>query len=170
MPWQGKLRRDLNRFSCKFGQLPEGGIDFFKYQQQIYNPMNGSGLIKILAVVIVITGVASTWYLINQTVDVNADVFDVNGDSFRFEDLFSAAGIVEVEGYTGAPLENIISAAGIQEPENQTYVIHSSDGYQQTVEWKDMAGGIITEDRRMVLPSLPKKFWVKDVVKIEVVE
>jgi hypothetical protein len=170
MPWQGKPKRDLKRFSCKEGQPPEGGIDFLKYQQQIYNLMKTSGLIKILAVVVVIAGAASTWFLINQTVDVNADVFDVGGNTFRFEDLFSAAEMLEVEEYAGAPLENIITLAGVQEPESHTYVIHSSDSYQQTVEWEDMVGGIITEDRRMVLPGLPKKFWVRDVVKIEVVE
>lgn len=67
-------------------------------------------------------------------------------------------------------LEKIINLSKVSEPEKHRYTIIGEDGYQQTVEWEDIKKGVLNEKRKVTFPHLPKKFWVKNVFKIEVVE
>ena len=63
----------------------------------------------------------------------------------------------------------IINLSGVEQPEKHEYTIIGADGHPQTVEWEDMKKGVLTKERRVIFENLPKKFWVKDVVKIEVI-
>ena len=78
-----------------------------------------------------------------------------------------------MKNYTGALLSDIINMSKIKNPEEHKYTIAGpgKEGglYQKTVEWNDMKNGILTEDKRTIFPNLPRAFWIKDVIKIEVI-
>ncbi len=71
--------------------------------------------------------------------------------------------------YTGVSLSCIINISQVQDPEIHDYAIIALDGYMKTVSWMDMKKGILTNERYVVFSHLPRAYWIKDVLRIEVI-
>ncbi len=130
----------------------------------------------ILAVLLLLVGAASSFHLQQIQKEneplLEGDIITVNGKDMSMVKLFEACTQREVEtvkgNYTGVPLACLINESGVAEPETHDYTIRAADGYEKTVQWDDMLNGIITEDRYTVFPTLPRAYWIHDVVEIEV--
>ena len=100
------------------------------------------------------------------------DYIEINGIKIAAEKIFSSCEKKELkignETYFGISLPCLINMAGIKNPEEHNYKIMASD-YQKTVSWNDISSGILTEEKRAIFPNLPKAFWVRNVIKIEVI-
>lgn len=94
----------------------------------------------------------------------------INKKNFKFPDKFKNIKKTTIKDKTGFILKDIILKVGIKNPENLKYTIIASDNYQKTVSWEDLKKGIITNEKSIVFEYLPKSFWIKDVIKIEVIE
>ena len=75
--------------------------------------------------------------------------------------------------HTGWSLSDIINYTEVASPETLSYKITAADDYNKTVSWTDMQSGILVDagaDGAMTFfPELSKKYWVKEVVSIELV-
>ena len=137
-------------------------------------------VISVIALLLLATGIASSLYLHSQQIN-RGDFITVGNEKIYMDDIFKKCRIVSVEvndkgvmkNYTGALLSDIINMSKIKNPEEHKYTIAGpgKEGglYQKTVEWNDMKNGILTEDKRTIFPNLPRAFWIKDVIKIEVI-
>ena len=101
----------------------------------------------------------------NITNDKNKIMID--GKNYLFPDKFRNIKKTTIEEKNGL-LESIILKTKIKDPEKLKYTIIASDNYQKTVSWDDLNKGIITEERNIIFEHLPKGFWIKDVIKIEI--
>jgi hypothetical protein len=68
----------------------------------------------------------------------------------------------------GIALDDLMLKTGVPNPEQHTYTLKSSDGYEKTVTWENMRNGLLTKDYESIFSDLPKAFRVKDIVTIEV--
>ena len=124
---------------------------------------------------LLLVSIASNLYVGGVENSVSTGCIDVNGAKVCFIELYEKIGTITIhnsvtnESYTGVPLHSIIQFAGVNEPEKHSYTIIGADGYQKTVSWDDMKGGVLIENSRVAFENLPKTFMVKNVVKIEVV-
>ena len=124
---------------------------------------------------LLLVSIASNLYVGGVENSVSTGCIDVNGVKVCFIELYEKIGTITIhnsvtnESYTGVPLHSIIQFAGVNEPEKHSYTIIGADGYQKTVSWDDMKGGVLIENSRVAFENLPKTFMVKNVVKIEVV-
>jgi hypothetical protein len=84
------------------------------------------------------------------------------------EVFFTSARTKTVEKYDGVVLEDVVTSSGVAGPEAYTYTFVGGDGYQKTVKWADLKQGILTRDRMVVFPHLPKMYRVRDVVEVRV--
>ena len=76
----------------------------------------------------------------------------------------------ESNTYEGVSLSDLVNTSGISEPETHNFTIVASDNYSKEVTWDDMMNGILVKDeRKSVFPEKEKKYWIKDIVRIEVV-
>ena len=70
---------------------------------------------------------------------------------------------------TGYSLSDMVNYTGLASPQNHTYKIIASDGFNKTVNWTSMMRGVVIKaDTKTVFPGLAKGYMVKNVVKIEV--
>ena len=92
----------------------------------------------------------------------------IDGKNYLFPDKFRNIKKTTIEEKNGFLLESIILKTKIKDPEKLKYTIIASDNYQKTVSWDDLNKGIITEERNIIFEHLPKGFWIKDVIKIEI--
>lgn len=130
----------------------------------------------ILAILLLSVGFASSVYLkkLEEKSEeiLEGDYIKVNDDNISLNEIFNTCSQKTVTtdkgNFTGTPLSCIINLSNVADPEDHEYAIIGADGYQQTVSWDDMKKGILTEERNTIFPHLPRKFWVKDVVEIEV--
>ncbi|MBN2014819.1 MAG: hypothetical protein JW778_06530 [Candidatus Altiarchaeota archaeon] len=95
-----------------------------------------------------------------------SDEIVVAGGVLSISELSTACGHVEADGHSGIPLDCIVIQAGVDNPEDLSFTLVGSDGYQKTFNWEDMLQGVLTDDGLAVFPHLPKAFWVKDVVEV----
>lgn len=130
-------------------------------------------LVPIFAILILVIGFFSSLYvyafddndkILGEKIAVNDVSFNVislfeNGESRNFEEL----------NESGVALDYIIIVSGVTCPSCNSYRIIGVDGYSQTVTWENMQNGLLTLDKRVIFPDLPKAFNIRDVVKIEVV-
>ena len=97
----------------------------------------------------------------------------VNGENISLDEIFKKCSIIEIEAmgenYSGVSLSCVINLSNVENPQEHEYTIVGADGYAKTVSWDDMKKGILTKERKTIFPHLRKAFWVKDVIKIEVV-
>jgi len=132
-------------------------------------------IVSAVAFFLLATGITSNAYLHLRHIE-KGDYISIGNEKVYIDDIFETCGIMTFEvnekgvmkNYTGALLSDIINMSHIENPQEHKYVIIASDGYQKTVEWKDMMNGIITEEKRIIFPNLPRAFWIRDVIKIEV--
>jgi len=132
--------------------------------------MGKEKIIPILALLVLIIASSSSAYVyINQ---VNKETITINGEEYAIDQLLNMAEtktIETVEGeISGASLEDLVSKVGISCPSCYKYTIIGSDGYQQTVDWGIMKTGVLTDIKKVYFPDTAKKFWVKDIIEIEV--
>ncbi|MCK5636944.1 MAG: hypothetical protein KAH91_05920, partial [Thermoplasmatales archaeon] len=103
---------------------------------------------------------------------IDKETIAINGEEYTIDQLFYIAEektIQTIEGEkTGVSLEDLISKIGIGCPSCYEYTIKAKDGYQQTVEWDIMKTGVLSNIKKVYFPDTPKKFWVGDIVEIEV--
>ena len=123
---------------------------------------------------LLLVSIASNLYVGGVENSISTGCIEVNGARVCFMELYEKIGTITIhnsitnESYTGVPLHSIIQFAGVNEPEKHSYTIIGADGYQKTVSWDDMKGGVLIENSRVAFENLPKTFMVKNVVKIEV--
>jgi len=130
----------------------------------------------VVAFLLIIVGIVSGINLRSQGAKVASteNSIEVDGEIILLDDVFGNLQKETVEvnnvNYSGVRLADIIELANVSEKESQHYVIIGESDYQQTVSWSDISKGILTEEKRVIFPDLPKKFWVKGVIRIEVVK
>ena len=132
--------------------------------------MGKEKIIPILALIILIVAGSSSAYVYISQVD--KETIEINGEEYTIDQLFfigEKKTVITVEGeITGVSLEDLISKVGIACPSCYTYTIIGKDGYQQTVDWDIMKTGVLTNIKKVYFPETAKKFWVSDIVEIEV--
>ena len=132
--------------------------------------MGKEKIIPILALIIlIVAGTSSAYVYISQ---VDKETITINNEEYTIDQLnfIGETKIIQtVEGEkTGISLEDLIEKIGIACPSCYSYTIIGKDGYQQTVEWDIMKTGVLTNIKKVFFPDTPKKFWVGDIVEIEV--
>jgi len=124
--------------------------------------------IIFLAIILVAIGVVSTLYLTLFRGSEKAEGLFIGETEFSLNELFDTLDLIVVEEYQGVSLAELINKAEIQNPEEKKYTVAAEDGYQKTVEWKSMQEGVLTREKRVIFPDLPKQYWMKNIAKIEV--
>lgn len=128
--------------------------------------------IPIIAIfLLLISSITSLYvYAIETKGTVNSNNIIIDDEELTFEYLFSNIKIKNFEqiNLTGIPLNGIINFIDIDCPSCHDYRLIGRDGYSQTVLWKNMQNGLLTEEKRVVFIDLPDAFNIKDIVEIEV--
>ena len=132
--------------------------------------MGKEKIIPILALIIlIVAGTSSAYVYISQ---VDKETIALNGEEYTIDQLNfigETKTVQTVEGeITGISLEDLVLKVGIACPSYYTYTIIGKDGYQQTVDWEIMKTGVLTNIKKVYFPDTSKKFWVGDIVEIEV--
>lgn len=106
---------------------------------------------------------------------VNISTFMVNGWLYTWDQPFDKLDEKIVEdnesnSYEGVPLSDLLNDTGIENPDTHNFTITASDDYSKEFTWDDMMNGILVKDEhKSVFPEKDKKFWIKDIARIEVV-
>jgi hypothetical protein len=133
--------------------------------------MGKEKLIPILALSLVLIGIFSNVYVYASQVD--KETITINDQEYTIDDIFFIADEKTIETSdgekTGASLELLIMKIGIGCPSCHEYTIKARDAYEQTVDWDIMKTGVLSNEDKVFFPDTPKKFWVSDVVEIEVI-
>lgn len=131
-------------------------------------------IIHILAIFVIIIGIISTILVNAYKEEENSNEITIIGKSLDISIIFSNIDEIHIntdDGIKkGIPLDEIISYTGEPCPSCFKYQLIGSDGYKQTVNWDDMKNGIFTINKKAIFPHLAQSFWVKDIIKIEVIE
>jgi hypothetical protein len=126
--------------------------------------------ILFLALCIILIGVFSNVYVYATQID--KETIGINGQEYTIDEIFFIAddkSIETIEGEkTGASLEILIMKIGVGCPSCHEYIIKAKDGYQQTVNWEILKTGVLSMQKKVFFPCTPKKFWVGDIIEIEV--
>jgi hypothetical protein len=121
-------------------------------------------------VALCVLAIASISSIYVYTTQASINTLTINGQHYTIDQLFT---ITKQRTFadlnsSGIALEDLMIQAGVNKPESRTYTIIGSDGYQKTVTWENLGNGLLTRNRTTIFRDLPKAFWVKDVVAIEV--
>jgi len=132
--------------------------------------MGKEKIIPVFAMILLLIGVFSSIYVhANQ---VNKDTININGNEYTIDEIFSLAKTKTIETdegeKTGASLEELMSKVGVSCSSCSIYTFKAKDGYQQTVDYKTLKTGILTENSRVYFPNTAHALWVRDVIEIEV--
>lgn len=130
--------------------------------------MGKDRLLPIFAILIlIISGVFSFYIYATQA---TTNTLQVNGQQYSIDQLFSLAQPRTLNGseYIGIALDDLMVKTGVTIPEQHTYTLRGSDGYEKTVTWENMKNGLLTKESQSIFSDLPKAFRVKNVVTIEV--
>ena len=105
---------------------------------------------------------------------IEGDTITINGKLYTWMQPFDIFTEREMSNDTvtleGVLLSDLLNATEIMDPQNHNFTIEAEDGYSKEVTWNDMLGGILVKEEMMTFfPHLDKKFYIKDVVEIEVV-
>jgi len=130
--------------------------------------MGKDRLLPILALSLLFIASGSSLYV--YATHTTTDMLLINGQSYTIDQLFSLAKpqAFNDSQYTGIALDDLMLKTGVSNPEQHTYTLKGSDGYEKTVTWENMKNGLLTKDRESIFSDLPKAFRVKDIVTIEV--
>jgi hypothetical protein len=111
-----------------------------------------------------------------KIVAVEADTILVNGHLFVWKQPFHIIDDTvtlmdnESNSYEGIYLSDVVNLTGLEDQSSHEYVIKASDLYEKNVTWEDMTKGILVMDEnKSFFPHLESKYWVKDIVEIEVI-
>ncbi len=133
-------------------------------------------IVIIIAIFLLSMGLVSGVYIEKET-DENETIFadgylEVEDSLLTMDNIFSRCTchnhVTNRGNYTGVSLSCVINISNIQDPEIHDYAIIALDGYTKTVSWMDMKEGILTDERYAVFSHLPRAYWIKDVLRIEV--
>ncbi len=128
----------------------------------------GEKIALILAIFLLLVGFVSALSLELKKEKIK-EYIEIDGKKIEISEIFKKCSIIEMHNHSGIKLSCLINFSKINNPENYEYTIIGVDGYQQTVSWGDLNKGILTKEKRVVFENLPKFFWVRNVVKIEVI-
>jgi hypothetical protein len=130
--------------------------------------MGKDRLLPIFALLILLLSSISSIYV--YTTQATIDTLLVNGQYYTIDQLFSLIQprTLNESQYTGIALDDLILKTGVLQPEQHTYTLKGSDGYEKTVTWENMKNGLLTRDSESAFSDLPKAFRVKDIITIEV--
>jgi len=142
--------------------IPARGVKQFLFGESGFNLALGA-----MAIIILIGSFSVLAYTSMNEKDT--DTLTVNGQEYSWDEVFRDFETRKLDGKEGVLLSDLVNDTGLEEPGNHEYRIVGADGYAKTVKWKDMENGIIMEDKECYFPELPKQFYVKDVVEIEVI-
>ena len=120
----------------------------------------------ILAAAVLLIGIGATVY-VNAAKNDSGRIL-INGEEFNPDQLLEIAGKITLDEVSGAPLDGLMVAVGVENPTGRLYTLIGADGYQKTVTWEEMANGIITRERESYFPDLAKAYHVKDIIEIKV--
>ena len=129
--------------------------------------MGKEKFIPIFALIVLLIGSLSSVYV--YATQINSEYIKVNGQDYTIDQLFFIGKKRTFDTYSGIALDDLIVKTGVSNPEKHEYTIIAADGYQKTVKWENMEKGLLTKDGQSIFDGLAKAFWVKDIVKIEVV-
>jgi hypothetical protein len=130
--------------------------------------MGKDRILPIFALLFLLIGSFSSIYV--YTTQATTDTLLVNGQYYTINQLFSLTQprTLNESQYTGIALDDLMLKTGVLKPEQHTYTLKGSDGYEKTVTWENMKNGLLTRDNESVFSDLPKAFHVKDIITIEV--
>jgi hypothetical protein len=130
--------------------------------------MGKDRLLPILALILLFIASSSSLYVYASQTTTGS--VQVNRQHYTIDQLFSLAipRMFNDSQYTGIALDDLMLKTGVSNPEQYTYTLRGSDGYEKTVTWENMRNGLLTKDRESIFYDLPKAFRVKDIVTIEV--
>jgi len=106
---------------------------------------------------------------------IDSKIIEVNGWLYCWDQPFDKLEETsmfddEDTNHTGVLLSDLVNDTGLKDQGNHNYTITAADGYAKTVSWENMTEGLLVkEQRKSVFPDMEKKYWIKDIVKIEVV-
>ena len=124
----------------------------------------------LMAVILLSLGIGSRIYLYVSHPSKEGETILVADEKLFLDRLFKTVKSETRGGYRGVPLEAVIKQAGVKASEQHTYVLSAAGGYQKTVVWEDLRQGLLLREKRVVLPSLPKQYWIKNLARIEVIK
>jgi len=94
---------------------------------------------------------------------VSKQPFDIFADDLVEETVDNAT-------YTGVRPSDLVNHTGLADGSLHNFTIIGSDDYNKTVNWTVMMGGVLVEaDMQIVFPELEAKYWVSDIIEIEVI-
>ena len=131
-------------------------------------------IIPLLAITVLLIATASTVYVhaTQNQQSIDSESIMINDETFTMNTLnqsFTNMTIQTDDGEkTGIALSDILLSTNLDCPTCHSYILISSDGYQQTVNWDDIEQGILTFEKRSYFPHLAHAFWVRDIITIEV--
>ena len=106
---------------------------------------------------------------------VTTPTISVVGTLFTWDqpfDMFDERTVQDNESniYEGVSPSDLVNTSGLNDPGTHNFTIIASDNYSKEVTWDDMMNGILVKDeRKSVFPEKEQKYWIKDIVRIEVV-
>lgn len=136
--------------------------------------MGKEKFIPLLAIIILLIGSSSALYVYASQQSLERaylTAITINDKQYEFDYLFGNVEqrTLEELNFSGAALDGLIERTDVGCPSCHSYNIIGDDGYQKTVSWKNMQSGLLTQDKMVVFPDLPRAFRVKNVVEIEVI-
>jgi len=153
-------------FNIRLSRLDNFYISAFASMPMI--PMGKDRLLPILALILLFIASSSSLYVYaSQT---TSGTVQVNGQQYTMDQLFLLAKprMFNDSQYSGIALDDLILKTGVPNPEQHTFTLKGSDGYEKTVTWENMRNGLLTKDHESIFSDLPNAFRVKDIVTIEV--
>ena len=131
-------------------------------------------IIPLLAITVLLIATASTVYVhaTQNQQSIDSESIMINNQTFTMNTLmqsFTNMTIQTDDGEkTGIALSNLLLSTNLDCPTCHSYILISSDGYQQTVDWDDMQQGVLSLEKRVYFPNLAHAFWVRNIIEIEV--
>ena len=130
--------------------------------------MKKGKVLLLTAIILIAVGIGSTLYIYLSQSSSEAETLLIGKEKISLSQLFRVLEQRKIKDHQGIVLGNIIEKAGVENPEKHSYTIVGVDGYQKTVLWENFKEGILTREKRVVFSELPRQYWIRDVVKIEV--
>lgn len=130
--------------------------------------MKQNRLLPLFATLIVM--ISSVFSIYIYATQATTNTLLVNGHQYTIDQLFSLTQprTLNESEYTGIALDDLMLKTGVTKPEQHTYTLRGSDGYEKTVTWENMKNGLLTNKSQTIFSDLPKAFYVKNIVTIEV--
>lgn len=141
-----------------------------------------SKIALIAGIIVAVVVVAAVGYYLISSGDNPDDELSatINGSDYTYAEMKDEFGTKTVDGKEGVPLDAIVTATGLANPETFAYVLEAEDGYAMAVNWTVIQAGIVTLVEEVdddtgnetsylmtVFPGLPSAYKVKNLASIE---